>query len=242
LGYVVQRNRAARLATADIIVSLDDDAILTSPQTVAQTLAEFDHPRVGAVAIPYVEPRRSMVVHQKAPSRDRIFVTDTFIGTAHAVRRDLFLWLTGYREFIFHQGEEADFCIRMLGSGYVVRLGSAEPIHHMESPRRDLRRMDFYGRRNDILFAWHNVPTVYLPLHLLGTSINGLWSGIRVRRPLRMLQGTINGFWCCMVRWHRRQPVAIDIYVLNRRLKKRGPKVLEEIEPLLPTLEVFGGK
>jgi hypothetical protein len=57
-----------------------------------------------------------------------------------------------------------------------------------------------------------------------------------------MLQGTINGFWCCMVRWHRRQPVAIDIYVLNRRLKKRGPKVLEEIEPLLPTLEVFGGK
>src|SRR5438034_4863248 len=51
IGYVVQRNRAARLAIADIIFSIDDDATFTSPNTVAQTLTEFGHPRVGAVAI-----------------------------------------------------------------------------------------------------------------------------------------------------------------------------------------------
>ena len=33
------------------IVSIDDDAEFVSPDTIAQTLSEFDYPRVGAVAI-----------------------------------------------------------------------------------------------------------------------------------------------------------------------------------------------
>jgi hypothetical protein len=40
--------------------------------------------------------------------------------------------------------------MRMLGADYFVRLGNADPIHHMESLSRVLRRMDFYGRRNEI--------------------------------------------------------------------------------------------
>ena len=37
-GYIVQRNRAARLASAPLLVSIHDDAVFTSPQTVWQTL------------------------------------------------------------------------------------------------------------------------------------------------------------------------------------------------------------
>ena len=91
MGYIGQRNRGARLASGDVIFSIDDDAFFTSPHTVAQTLAEFDHLRVGAVAIPYVEPNKSAIVHQHAPSKNGILVTDSFIGTAHAVRKELFL-------------------------------------------------------------------------------------------------------------------------------------------------------
>src|SRR5688572_29422087 len=108
LGHIVRRNRAAQLAKSDIIISIDDDAVFFSPHTVAQTLAEFDHPRVAAVAIPYVEPRKSTVVLQQAPSAEGVFVTDDFIGTAHAVRKDVFLRLGGYREALVHQGEEMD--------------------------------------------------------------------------------------------------------------------------------------
>ena len=70
LGLITQRNRAARLATGEVLFSIDDDAVFASPHTVEQTLREFEHPRVGAVAIPYVEPRKSTIVYQKAPSRD----------------------------------------------------------------------------------------------------------------------------------------------------------------------------
>ncbi|MGH7213703.1 MAG: glycosyltransferase family 2 protein, partial [Tepidisphaeraceae bacterium] len=177
LGLIVRRNHAAALATAPVILSIDDDAVLVSTHTVAQTLTEFDHPRVGAVAVPFVDIKQGPQVRQRAPDFARVYVASSFIGTAHALRRDLFLKLGGYREQLFHQGEEADYCLRMLDAGCVVRLGSADPIHHFESPRRDFRRMDVYGRRNDVLYAWHNVPLPYLPGHLLATTFNGLCWG-----------------------------------------------------------------
>jgi glycosyltransferase involved in cell wall biosynthesis len=232
-GLIVQRNRAARLAGGDIIFSIDDDAVFTSPHTVAQTLLEFNHPRIGAIAIPFSEPHKSSKVHQQAPSREGVFVTDYFRGTAYAVRKDVFLQLGGYREILIHQGEEMDFCIRMLEGGYVVRLGRADAIHHLESPRRDYRRMDFYGRRNDILFAWYNVPLPQLFLHLPATTALGLRAGLRMRRPLKMCQGVIAGYLFCILHWRARAPVKHQSYRLHRKLKNSDRLRLEEIEATL---------
>ncbi len=234
MGYIVQRNRAARLASSSIIFSLDDDACFASSDTVAQTLRQFDHPRIGAVAIPYIEPRKSNIVLQRAPDPGVIFITDTFVGTAYALRRDVFLDLSGYRERLFHQGEESDYCIRMLDAGYLVRLGTADPIHHMESPKRDKSRMDYYGRRNDILFAWHNVPLPYAPVHLLGTTANGLMTAIRQRRFKHMVRGLGNGYVDAVRLWNDRRPVSTSTYRLFRRIKKSGPVRLADIEAALP--------
>ena len=228
-GYIAQRNRAARLASFAYIFSIDDDAAFSTREVVEQTLSEFEDPRIGAIAIPYVEPRKSADVHQRAPQAQGVFVTNDFIGTAHALRRDLFLDLGGYRECLVHQGEEGDYCLRMLNAGFVTRLGNADAIHHFESPLRDLSRMDFHGRRNDVLFAWHNVPMPYLPVHLAATTVNGLLAGMRVRRPGRMLRGTLRGYADCLRRWNARDPVRREIYRLNRRLKKGGPMTLDEV-------------
>ena len=56
-GPAFQRNRGIELATAPIVFPLDDDTVIVSPRTVAQTLAEFDHPRVAAVGIPFINIR-----------------------------------------------------------------------------------------------------------------------------------------------------------------------------------------
>ena len=234
VGYIVARNRAAGLATTSIVFSIDDDAAFSTPMVVEQTLTEFANPRVGAVAIPYTEPNKSQRIHQSSPGGTEVFVTDVFIGTSHALRRDIFLKLGGYRECLVHQGEEGDYCLRLLNAGFVTRLGRADPIHHFESPLRDLRRMDLHGRRNDVLFAWHNVPMPYLPFHLAATSSNGLLSGIKLGRPLRMLRGTLSGYGACLSRWTHRQPVGAVVYRLSRRLKKGGAIRLDEIELTLP--------
>jgi GT2 family glycosyltransferase len=232
-GLVVRRNEGARAANGDVIFSIDDDAAFTSPRTVEQTLAEFDDPRIGAVAIPFIEPRKGPAVMQRAPGGGR-WVTDCFIGTSHAIRRDVFLALGGYREQLVHQGEERDFCIRLLQAGYVVRLGSADPIHHYESPKRDFSRMDYYGRRNDVLFVWHYVPWAHLPVHLAGTVVNAARSAWEARRISRMAAGTVAGLTGGLMRPLDRQPVSRAVYRLHRRLKKAGPELLDAVMPELP--------
>jgi len=234
-GYIVRRNEAAALASAPVIFSIDDDAIFASPRVVEQTLAEFHHPRIGAVAIPFINVKQDNSVRQAAPDSAQIYLTASYIGTAHALKRDLFLKLGGYRECMVHQGEEADYCIRMLEAGYVVRLGRADPIHHFESPRRDFRRMDLYGRRNDVLFAFWNVPASRMPMHVLATSFNGFKFGFSCGRPLRHAQGVLRG-WAAMFTYRKiRKPVSMRTYKLARRLKA-GSVPLAEVENDLPPL------
>ncbi len=221
-GYIVRRNEAAHVATAPIVFSLDDDAKFSSLRVVAQTLREFDDPRIGAVAIPFRNVPQDETDHQRSPLPGVRFVTDSFIGTAHAVRRDVFLSMGGYREELVHQGEEKDLCIRLLNAGYVVRLGSSDRINHYESPVRDFARMDYYGRRNDVLFAWQNVPMPYLPLHLTATILKGaLYAVTRARYPTKMFAGAWRGLMECLSGRFPRQPVARKTYRLHRRLRKR---------------------
>lgn len=239
-GLIVRRNEGARLAQAPVIFSIDDDAEFTAPDSVACTLADFDHPRIGAVAIPFVNVLQDPEILPRAHNvvSSQRWIADAYIGTAHAIRREIFIGLGGYREHFVHQGEEGDYCLRMLNAGYVVRVGRAKPIHHYESPVRSIARMDFYGRRNDVLFTLHNVPSSNLPFHLAGTLINGFRTAIKARHPLRQFAGLTAGFWQGTRRWAQgeRRPVERGIYRLHRSLKKRGPLSLNELEDTLPPL------
>jgi glycosyltransferase involved in cell wall biosynthesis len=235
-GAVVQRNRAVAYARAPIVFGLDDDAVYTSPETVAQTLRDFEHPRVGAVAIPYVDRLRDGTVleRHRAPAADGVYVTPVFIACAFAARRDLYLRLGGMREVIFQYGEERDFCLRLLDAGYVTRLGTADPLRHSESHARDVRRMDLYGRRNDILHSWHNQPLPHAPWRMAVMSAKGMGLGVKFGRPLRMAHGLLLGYRACWAERGRRRPVAREAYRLDRRLRRLGPQRIEDVERLIP--------
>ena len=106
LGLIVQRNRAAQMASNPILFSLDDDAVFSTPTIVEHTLREFNHRQIGAVAIPFIDVNRSLTVQQRAPHANSVFATYYFIGTAHALRRDVFMELGGYRGVLVHQGKK----------------------------------------------------------------------------------------------------------------------------------------
>ena len=232
-GPTFQRNRGIALATAPIVFPIDDDAIMVSRHTVEQTLQEFDRECVGAVGIPYINVRVDNQVRQRAPEGGGAFVTSAFVGAAHAVRRDVFLKIGGYREHFFYMGEEGDLCIRMLVEGHVTRVGRADAMHHLESPRRSMARADYCGRRNDVLFVWHNVPWPYFPLHLVATTFNGLVYGLKVGRPLRMLRGLLAGYAACFRHLRERKPVTVAAYQLVRELRRREALPLAEAEKRL---------
>jgi glycosyltransferase involved in cell wall biosynthesis len=235
LGLIAQRNRGAEMARAPIIVSIDDDAEFSSSRTVQQTLAEFDDPRIGAVAIPFVNVRKGPEVLQRTPEPSGRWITASYIGTAHAVRREVFLEVGGYRPLLRQQTEEYELCLRLLDAGYVTRLGSADPIHHFESPgQRRLDQLQFYDRRNNLLNVWYGVPMPYLPARLAQVILHTpllareLGHGGAMARGLRAGLGTI-------IRGRaQRKPVSRAAYRLDATLRRGGPLRLEDITPLLP--------
>jgi glycosyltransferase involved in cell wall biosynthesis len=232
-GYIVRRNEGAREARSPVVFSVDDDATFSDPSTVAHTLRELAHPRVGAVAIPYIDVLKTPDVHQRAPDEQGVWIASEYRGTAHALRRDLFLALGGYRENLIHQCEEGDYCYRLLDAGYVTRRGTAAPIHHFESPKRDLTRQMTFSTRNNLLLAWHNVPMPRFLIHAPGTIFNTLRAAARAGYFRTALRGTLWGLKDCATGAAPRQPVSPAAYRLYRRLRVAGATRFEEIEAAL---------
>jgi glycosyltransferase involved in cell wall biosynthesis len=233
LGLIAQRTRAATLAKAPILISMDDDARLVSPYTVAQTLADFDHERIGAVAIPFIDVRTTTMVRQVAPTREGRWIVSSFIGTAHAIRRDVFLELGGYRAELVQMGEEPELCLRLLDAGYVTRLGRADKLQHLESPKRNVARLVSLSRRNDLLHAFWNVPMPYLPVRLAKVTLHSLWFAAAWSQPRAVLRGLARGYREGLTVIASRRPVARSTYRLDHDLRKRGPMPLELVEPRL---------
>ena len=184
-GAIAQRNRGVGEASAPLVVSVDDDVVFPSRATVAQTVRDFDHPRVGAVAVPFVDVRHSRDVQQRALSDDGVWVASGFIGCACAVRRDAFQAVGGFRRALGQYWEEPDLALRMLDRGWITRLGRADPIEHHESSARVQERKLMLGRRNGILTACFTVPARSLPGHLAWLTANTLSRPPPKARPAR---------------------------------------------------------
>ncbi|HZF65908.1 MAG TPA: glycosyltransferase family A protein, partial [Chitinophagaceae bacterium] len=192
-GYIVRRNEAIRLAKTAYVLSIDDDCTLDAPETLGQIASFCQRTHCAAVAWPYVDVNVSSTVQSIAPD-NRLWQACTFKGCAFVVLRDTFLKLGGFRQSFVHQGEEEDFCIRLLDAGYPVLLGAGHAINHHESPKRSWERMDFFGSRNLILFAFFNIPYRFLPIQLAGSAIKSFLWGFKIKRPYHKSRGVLHGF------------------------------------------------
>jgi GT2 family glycosyltransferase len=235
LGIVGARNRAVSLANGSIVVTIDDDCVFGSPHTVAQTLDDFRDAGIAAVAIPHIQVNGSPIVYCLAPQRDRAFAISEFTGCASAVRRDVFLQLGGFRSALWRQGEESDFCTRLLEVGFFTCCGTADPILHRESLSRDRGLMAFHFVRGNLLYVWYNVPFPYALPHFAVTALRVICNGIRSGNGGRAFSGALSALQE-MVRDRRsRKPVRANVYRLVRQLRRKGPIPVELVRKRLST-------
>ncbi|MDA8377720.1 MAG: glycosyltransferase family A protein [Planctomycetia bacterium] len=235
LGYIVQRNRGVELARSNLVVMIDDDCTFEHPETIQQAIEDARPEQVGAVAIPFVNIRRGPEVRKRAPSDDEIFVTSSFIGCAHLVKRDLFLKLGGYWPPLRHYWEEADYCFRLLAAGYITRIGRSKPVtHHYSDLARGTRRQRYFAARNTCMFAWHNVPWPYFPLHLLAVSAREARSCVRYGYPWATISGVGRGWVDGLRCLHERHPATAATYRLFREIKAKEPVAQHALVGRLP--------
>lgn len=233
-GYVLHRTRGAIAASAPIVFSIDDDAAFTSPSAVEQTLKDFDHPRVGAVAIPYCDVvLTGDKVFQKAPSASGVFVIHEYRGCAHALRKDIFAKLGGYRNALWFAGEEQDYCIRMLAAGYVTRMGNADVIHHYESPKRDKSKQVTYFTRNNMCLTWANVPWPDFGVRMIKGPVGQVVAHTRNGYFKATMRGLWAGVSTIASGAFKREPVPANVFRAQRWLERNAPVTLEQLDAKL---------
>jgi len=238
-GPTFQRNKGVGLGASPIVFTIDDDCILASPTILQQTLDAFDHPRVGAVTLPFINVLQDSTVRTAAPDDGKILAGFDYFGGMVAFRRDVFLGIGGYRTFLFMHMEESDLAIRLLDAGYIVRLGWAQPLQHMESPLGKPVRLHDLGARNNILYCFYNVPWPQFPLHLAATTVKCLHHATRVGYPMRGVRGVLRGYAGILHEIRRRDPVSRTTYRLSRILRDKKATPLAEIEPQLSPMRSF---
>jgi len=240
-GPTFLRNKGARLSTAPFIFTIDDDCVLASPKIVEQAIEAFNHPRVGAVTLPFINVLQDDQLRKGTEKNGIILTTFDYLGGMIAFSRSAYELAGGYRSYLFMHVEEADLAIRLLQRGYVVRVGWSDPIDHFESPVRNQSRLDVLEGRNHVLYCFYNVPWPYFPVHLLATSVNCLRIGRRKGSVLTAIRGLSRGYGGMVHEFFQRKAVSGTVYRLSRLMKARHEMKLEEIEPLLPPLQTKAG-
>lgn len=241
-GYIVRRNYGAQLAKGEVVFSIDDDAEFSTPRVVRQTLADFSHPRIAAVSIPHQDVLIGPEFKTPTAPTPGRWMVGGYVGTAHAVRRDVFLQLGGYRATLLHNTEERDFCTRLLNFGYVTALGSADPIFHYASPVRQAWRNQMLERRNDLCNAAWNVPFPQILYHLPGTILSGLSFAVARGTLPQTLSGYFQAVPLILRMRHLRDPIAPEIYRLLRRLNRARVLPLDEVCDALGPMGTWLGR
>jgi GT2 family glycosyltransferase len=230
-GAPVGRNRAVAAARAPVVFFLDDDAVFATERVVRQTLPAFDTAEAGAVSIPNLDDVNGELQWRirSAPAGASEVVL-TFVGCAHAVRRSAFLGIGGYRESMTNYGEETELALRLLDSGFVVLLGSSDPVHHRRSSIGRSKPGECRSRtRNTFLTALLLTPTRALPGYLLLLLAYVPFDVLRDRNPTAFALGVVDGFREGWRQRAQRRPIGIVTFRLAERLRRHEPLPLEEV-------------
>jgi GT2 family glycosyltransferase len=158
LGVAGGRNAAARLASGDLLLFVDDDAVLR-PGSLRRAVGAIESPGVAAVAFNVVDPasgRPALWYHPYDPSTwsGRAFEAYTVIGCGHLVRRNCFEELGGLWDGYFRELEELDMSWRLLDGGWTIRYEPGAVVEHPERTATHFR----YSVGSNLLMVWRLMP------------------------------------------------------------------------------------
>ena len=155
------RNAGVAAAKGDIVLTLDNDVELATPDDVSRTLEAFArHPRAAVVNFMIVGPDGQLCrrdwCHPRDPDAwgEREFVTDYVLEGASACRREAFLAAGGYWRPFFIGHEGWDLALRLLDAGHELVYSPDVQVRHMVDPTvRPSSRIYYTFTRNAIWVA-----------------------------------------------------------------------------------------
>ncbi|MEW6607571.1 MAG: glycosyltransferase family 2 protein [bacterium] len=162
MGCPEGRNVALANCQGEIIISLDDDAVLER-STVSKCVEKlYNDEEAAIIACRIIEPGS-----ERSSINKEHYVAD-FSGGACAIRRAVIKEVGYFSHDYFRQGEETDLTLRIIEAGHKI-LYSPDAIiyHNKQSGDRDIGEMLYHSCRNDLLTVIRNAPMVILPILMI---------------------------------------------------------------------------
>lgn len=185
VGVTAGRNRLLELTRSDVVLFLDDDAVLTSSPVEPLRRHFSDDQRLAVVAFAVRRADGSMVPSEYPFRGSPVDPTSArpcayFVGCAYAARRSAVTEVGGYDEGFFYSTEEIDLSLRLLAAGWRLFYDPNLTVEHRPSSRgRSVApRVPALRLRNRIVLARRHLPVPAAALHL------GAWGGRTLREAI----------------------------------------------------------
>jgi GT2 family glycosyltransferase len=196
LGIPEGRNvGAAALPDVDLLLFLDDDALLVGDDLLAEAARRFDaQPDLGVITMRIVDPDTGRTERRHVP---RVRVGDplrssevtTFLGGASIVRADAFRRAGGLPGHFRYAHEETSLAWRLLDLGYRIRYEADLVVHHPAAPPARHAEYHHLSARNRVLLVRMHLPWPVAVAHL------AVWSVLTVLRAPGGLPAAAAGAW-----------------------------------------------
>ncbi len=187
-------NKAAALASGDLLLILDDDA-WPAPDALAHAIAHLHHhPACAAVAL--------LPIHPTTHEPEWPFLTsphDHFpvMGCGNLVRRSAWQLVGGYEERFFLYRNDADLAMKLLDAGHGVHAEPSWVVFH-DSPaatRKSPRWLHLATRNWCWMIRRHAQGLTRVRALALGVARALLHAGLNPARLARVLRGTLDGIF-----------------------------------------------
>lgn len=167
-GVAGGRNLGVRAASGEVLVFIDDDALIREGPGFHDDVASLFAKDASLAAVAFRSHMREEGVSDpiefphtdKTLARDEAFETFRFIGVGHAIRASAMREAGPYFESFFYGMEEFELCFRLMHLGWNVRYEPRFSVLHMKLPggRLPSRAVAERMYANKLCLAWMHLP------------------------------------------------------------------------------------
>jgi GT2 family glycosyltransferase len=204
LGVAGGRNFGISVAKGHYFFFIDDDAIFKTYGFDKKVLDRFKgHKEIGAVAFKILNFRTLSPNIGELPFPRR-YVNDLqdletsvsyFVGTGHAIRRDVLDRIGLYPEDFLYGGEELYLSYKIIRSGYSILYLPEVVVLHKKSSVRLRRSVELeYEFRNKIVINRKFLPNPYLFVNNFFLFGKFFYLSLKNRALSSFLKGALEGF------------------------------------------------
>ncbi|MBO9710955.1 MAG: glycosyltransferase family 2 protein [Caulobacter sp.] len=173
---VSARSDGAAVARGDLIIFLDDDALLERDDSLSIYEASFAaDPRLAIVGARHIDhvtgvtPREAFPHTDKSLPQDKPFKTFRFQGNAFAIRKSVYQAVGPLPSEYFYGLEEIDYAYRIVDAGHHILYQPEIRVVEYNDPggRATKKHVEEMRLTNKLIITYKYMPAIYVPMNMV---------------------------------------------------------------------------